>query len=77
MRQAADYVKAGKESDGVVSAFDQFEYKDEAPFFRKLAENFELCVFGLNVMPQLLGVNDLGGVFNFFLFNTRFFTYPQ
>lgn len=55
MRQAADYVKAGKESDGVVSAFDQFEYKDEAPFFPKPAENFELCVFGLNLVKQDLG----------------------
>jgi hypothetical protein len=42
-------MKAGKESYTVVSAFDQFEYKDEAPLFRRLAENFELCVFGLNL----------------------------
>lgn len=47
-----DYIKAGKESYAVVSAFDQFEYKDEAPLFRKLAENFELCVFGLNLVKQ-------------------------
>lgn len=47
-----DYVKAGKESYRVVSAFDQFEYKDEAPLFRKLADNFELCVFGLNLVKQ-------------------------
>jgi hypothetical protein len=47
-----DYMKAGKESYTVVSAFDQFEYKDEAPLFRKMAENFELCVFGLNLVKQ-------------------------
>ena len=47
-----DYMKAGKESYKVVSAFDQFEYKDEAPLFRKLADNFELCVFGLNLVKQ-------------------------
>ncbi len=47
-----DYMKAGKESYKVVSAFDQFEYRDEAPLFRKLAENFELCVFGLNLVKQ-------------------------
>ena len=47
-----DYMKAGKESYRVVSAFDQFEYAEEAPFFRKLAENFELCVFGLNLVKQ-------------------------
>jgi hypothetical protein len=47
-----DYVKAGKESYGVVAAFDQFEYRDEAPLFRKLADNFELCVFGLNLVKE-------------------------
>jgi len=43
-----DYVKAGKESYQIVSKFDQFEYRKVAPLFRWLAENFELCVFGLN-----------------------------
>jgi hypothetical protein len=47
-----DYIRAGKESYRIVSSFDQFEYKDEAPLFRKLAENFELCVFGLNLVKQ-------------------------
>jgi hypothetical protein len=47
-----DYMKAGKESYMVVSAFDQFEYRDEAPLFRRLADNFELCVFGLNLVKQ-------------------------
>lgn len=47
-----DYIMAGKESYTVVSAFNQFEYKDEAPLFRRLAENFELCVFGLNLVKQ-------------------------
>jgi hypothetical protein len=43
-----DFVKAGKESYGVVSKFDQFEYRKVAPLFRRLSENFELCIFGLN-----------------------------
>jgi hypothetical protein len=43
-----DYVKAGKESYRIVAAFDQFEYRDAAPLFRRLAERFELCVYGLN-----------------------------
>jgi hypothetical protein len=47
-----DYVKAGKGSYGVVAAFDQFEYAGEAPLFRKLADNFELCVFGLNLVKE-------------------------
>jgi hypothetical protein len=47
-----DYVKAGKESYRIVSAFDQFEYRDEAPLFRRLSEKFELCVYGLNLVKQ-------------------------
>ena len=47
-----DFVEAGKESYAIVSCFDQFEYKDEAPLFRRLSQNFELCVFGLNLVKQ-------------------------
>ena len=47
-----DYVQAGKESYAIVSSFDQFEYRDEAPLFRRLSENFELCVLGLNLVKQ-------------------------
>jgi hypothetical protein len=47
-----DLVQAGKESYSIVSSFDQFEYRDEVPLFRKLTDNFELCVFGLNLVKQ-------------------------
>ena len=47
-----DFMKAGKESYAVVSAFNQFEYAAEAPLFRQLSDNFELCVFGLNLVKQ-------------------------
>lgn len=47
-----DYVRAGKESYHIVSAFDLFEYKREASLFRKLSESFELCVFGLNLVKK-------------------------
>jgi hypothetical protein len=43
-----DYVKAGKESYRIVGAFDQFEYRQAALFFRRLSEQFEYCVYGLN-----------------------------
>ncbi len=45
-----DYIRAGKESYRVVSFFDQFEYRNEAPLFRRLSEKFELCVYGLNLV---------------------------
>jgi hypothetical protein len=47
-----DYLKAGKESYRVVAAFDQFEYRSVAPLFRKLSDQFKLCVYGLNLMKQ-------------------------
>jgi hypothetical protein len=47
-----DFVQAGKESYAVVSSFNQFEYKEEAPLFRRLSENFELCVVELNLVKQ-------------------------
>ena len=49
-----DYIKAGKESYGVVAAFDQFEYRRVAPMFRRLADRFEYCVFGLNQVKSRL-----------------------
>jgi hypothetical protein len=45
-------VQAGKESYAIVSSFEQFEYRDEVPLFRRLSENFELCVVGLNLVKQ-------------------------
>ena len=47
-----DYVKTGKESYFIFSSFDQFEYREQAPTFRRLSEAFELCVYGLNLVKQ-------------------------
>ena len=47
-----DYVEAGKESYRIVSCFDQFEYRREAPVFRRLADGFEACVYGLNLVKR-------------------------
>ena len=49
-----DYVQAGKESYRIVAAFDLLEYRRQAPLFRKLADGFELSVYGLNQMKQEL-----------------------
>lgn len=58
-----DYVRAGKESYHIVSKFDQFEYRDVAPLFRKLSDNFELCVFGLNRIRDELQVLEAEGCY--------------
>jgi hypothetical protein len=49
-----DFVKAGKESYYIVSKFDCFEYAKVAPLFRKLSENFEECMVGLNMVKNEL-----------------------
>jgi hypothetical protein len=51
-----DFVKAGKESYYIVSKFDCFEYACVAPLFKKLAEQFEACVYGLNIVKNELEV---------------------
>ncbi len=43
-----DFVKAGKESYYIVSKFEYFEYAKVAPLFRRMSENFERLVSGLN-----------------------------
>ena len=45
-----DWMKAGKESYYIVSKFEFFEYAKVAPLFGRLAENFEACVHGLNLV---------------------------
>ncbi len=52
-----DYVAAGKESYAVVAAFNLFEYREEAPLFRRLSERFEACVTGLHEVKREI---DLG-----------------
>jgi hypothetical protein len=47
-----DFMKAGKESYYIVSKFEQFEYVQAAPLFARLAECFEQCVFGLNMVKN-------------------------
>ncbi len=42
-----DFIQVGKRSYQIVSEFTHGSYRPEAPLFRKLSENFELCVYGL------------------------------
>jgi hypothetical protein len=49
-----DYVKVGKHSYRNVSEFNYGEFKQDAPLFRKLSDNFELCVIGLGYVKDAL-----------------------
>jgi hypothetical protein len=47
-----EWVKAGKESYYIVSKFEYFEYTKVAPLFARLSNNFEQCVYGLNMVKN-------------------------
>lgn len=49
-----DLMKAGKESYYIVSKFDVFEYAKVAPLFARLSDEFERCVYGLNMVKNEL-----------------------
>jgi len=49
-----DFMKAGKESYYIVSKFEYFEYAKVAPLFKKLSQEFERCVYGLNLVKNEL-----------------------
>jgi hypothetical protein len=48
----AELIRTGKESYSIVAAFDLFEYRDEAPLFARLAEEFDRCRFGLTKVRE-------------------------
>lgn len=50
-----DLIRAGKESYFVVSQFNVFEYRREAPLFGRLSEQFERYVLGLALVREELG----------------------
>jgi hypothetical protein len=47
-----EWVKDGKESYYIVSKFEHFEYTKVAPLFARLSNNFEQCVYGLNMVKN-------------------------
>jgi hypothetical protein len=53
-------VQAGKESYYIISQFDLFEYKEEAPLFAQLSSEFERCMHGLKHVREEL--DRMGGM---------------
>jgi hypothetical protein len=54
-----DYVEQGRTSYRIAATFDHGPYEAEAPILRTLAEEFETCMFGLNlVRRELDGLGD-------------------
>jgi hypothetical protein len=50
-----ELIKAGKESYFIVSQFNVFEYKKEAPLFTRLSEQFERYILGLALVREEMG----------------------
>jgi hypothetical protein len=50
-----ELIAAGKQSYFIVSQFNIFEYKKEAPLFKRLAEQFERYILGLALVREGLG----------------------
>ncbi|MFZ0746736.1 MAG: hypothetical protein WAM85_20190 [Terracidiphilus sp.] len=51
----SELIQVGKESYFIVSQFNLFEYKEDAPLFARLAERFEHCILGLALIREQLG----------------------
>lgn len=49
-----EYVEQGRKSYQIASTFQHGRYADEAPVLRQLAEQFETCMVGLNIVRQEL-----------------------
>jgi hypothetical protein len=50
-----ELIRAGKDSYYVVSQFNVFEYRREAPLFARLSDQFERYVLGLALVREELG----------------------
>jgi hypothetical protein len=50
-----ELIRAGKESYYVVSQFNVFEYRREAPLFARLSDQFDRYVLGLALVREELG----------------------
>lgn len=50
-----ELIQTGKESYFIVSQFNLFEYKKQAPLFTRLADSFERCILGLGLIREELG----------------------
>jgi hypothetical protein len=47
-----DYVQQGKNSYAIAASHNYGEYRTQAPVLKKLSDEFELCLFGLNTVRK-------------------------
>ncbi|MDQ2800206.1 MAG: hypothetical protein M3Y13_11250 [Armatimonadota bacterium] len=47
-----DYLQQGKNSYAIAASFDYGDYKRQAPVLKRISDEFELCLFGLNTVRK-------------------------
>jgi hypothetical protein len=47
-----DYVEQGRKSYHIASTFQFGQYAEEAPVLRRLSDDFEVCMYGLNLVRE-------------------------
>ena len=47
-----DYVQQGKSSYAIAASFNYGDYRPQAPVLKKLSDEFELCLYGLNLVRR-------------------------
>jgi len=55
-----DYVQQGKNSYAIASTFNYGEYGREAPVLKKLSDEFEMCLYGLNAVRREMDTMSKG-----------------
>jgi len=60
--QLIDYVQQGKSSYAIAASFDYGGYQDQAPVLKRLSDEFELCMLGLNLVRKEMAKLPFGGL---------------
>jgi len=53
--QLIDYIEQGKSSYAIAASHDYGAYREQAKVLKRLSEDFEVCLYGLNAVRSRLG----------------------
>jgi hypothetical protein len=53
--QLIDYIEQGKSSYAIAASYDHGAYRQQSKILKRLSEDFEVCLYGLNAVRQRLG----------------------
>jgi hypothetical protein len=58
--QLVDYIEQGKSSYSIAASHDYGAYRDQAKVLKRLSDDFEVCLYGLNAVRARLGQLQYG-----------------